>query len=194
MTLRDRLRADTRPAHDRVDAAFSGLGVTERRGYRAFLAAHLVALSALRPAPGPGDAALAAEMADLRSRLRADLQQLGANGSMPPLPGRRCLDPRALGYVLHGSRMGMAVLHRRWRAAGDARLRRAGAFLSTPPAPARWGAICAGLSRMSPDGPTADRVIAEAGTVFAIYEHSALSQARPLKGCPDAQRLAPAQH
>lgn len=117
MSVRNTLRAETRDAHDRVDAAFSRYDLSTRDGYRAFLlrqaAAHLPVEAALGAA-GVGEAITDWPARRRAESLRADLADLGC-ADLPEQPFAGFPSHAAmLGglYVLEGSRLGGAVLIR----------------------------------------------------------------------------------
>jgi len=117
VTARRILRSETRGDHDRVDALFSQLDLSDPAHYRRFLAAQAGPHLAVEDALDRADVGKLVEDWPVRRRsvlLQSDLDDLGmvAADEVPPsLP-----DPSSqLGalYVLEGSRLGGAVLRRR---------------------------------------------------------------------------------
>ncbi len=133
-SFRERLRAATARAHERLDDRISSFDLGEPDAYRAFLIMH----SAVLPPLEAGIARACADAPELdlaaRSRtsaLTADLETMGARPAAPLPVAEPASLAEALGalYVLEGSRLGAQILIRRVRASGDARVRAATAFL-----------------------------------------------------------------
>ena len=157
--LRDRLRQETRAAHDAVDAAFDAFDLARPDQLAAFLRAQGAGLAAL----GARTAAACADIAEDLSRLGAD----AARAADAPDADH----PLARAYLWEGSRMGIAVLAGRARRAGvECR------YLSQPGDPSSWRALCADLSARSADGPEADRIVAAARAWFAVFEDAAQAE------------------
>lgn len=117
LTVRDRLREETRAAHNNVDDLYSRLDLTAPQDYRVFLTAHLAAMTTLEAmverAPLP--AALREGMVAYTPLIRHDLEMLGARPEIlpqPPADAAAGSDAFAIGliYVKAGSRMGAQVL------------------------------------------------------------------------------------
>ncbi len=184
-SLRQRLRADLAPSHERLDRFFSDLDVSSRPGLSLFLRAHRAAFAAIRPAPGGRtgrpllDRMIAAIDADL-ARLDAP-----APPRLPPLALHR---PGAQDYVLLGSRLGSQLLRRRWQAATDPCLRAAGAYLSLPPLTDQWRGFCDEAGARPARGAEADADLAEAGRLFELF----LSAGHAARRSPPALTPAPA--
>lgn len=117
MSVRATLRAATRDAHDRLDAAFSRYDLSSVDGYRRFLsrqaAAHLPVEAALEAA---GAGTVISDWPHRRrgDQLRADLADLGAETIEEQVFAGFDTPAEMLGglYVLEGSRLGGAVLER----------------------------------------------------------------------------------
>lgn len=105
-TFHERLRRETRTAHDVVDHAMSGFDLREPGAYGRFLLRHADALARLRLQMRAEDRPDVEEMA---RQIKADLRDLGvehvAAASKP-----ESLDSFGVAYVLRGSRMGARVL------------------------------------------------------------------------------------
>lgn len=199
--LRQRLRAETRELHDRVDAGFSRFDVTAPRALAGFLAAQSRALAGLAPAPqpAPSEPALAricegvpALLAEVREALAADLAALEDAGVAAPQAAPQAAplpapDPQpsrlATAYVLLGARLGTRVLAARWRQATEAPVLAAGAFFTLPGRGGDWRALCAGLSAMPADGHEAAAHLAGARALFHRFARTA-DDARPPPGQP----------
>lgn len=165
--LRGRLRAETRPYHQRVDDAFSQFDVSRARDLAYFLGAQLAALQALVPQHGPDRAAAATIAADMSSAIAADLAALGTNS--PPLLAPHKADATAVLYVLLGSRMGTQVLAHRWRLSADDEARGAGRYLGLDPQKDCWRALCRRLADRPAYGAAADAMISQVASIFDLY-------------------------
>lgn len=166
-TLRDRLRADTRAAHDALDRGFERFDLATREGLGGFLAAHGAALGALRSTPGKGSEQAEALRRDAVAAVEGDLQSLGRQAG-PAVAGPG-LHPSAVLYVLLGSRLGLRVLERRWAASVDPRVAGAGRLFGLAGRVAEWRRFCEEAGAESGEGPEADRVVADAERAFGLY-------------------------
>ena len=107
--FRQRIRSETRSAHDVVDDEMSLFDLRGSEAYGQFLARHDHALSVLRSQVRGEDHSDIQAMAD---RVRADLRILGfEHAEVTTSPER--LDGFGVSYVLRGSRMGTRVLRAR---------------------------------------------------------------------------------
>ncbi|WP_176559246.1 hypothetical protein [Rubellimicrobium roseum] len=166
-TLRDRLRADTAPWHERVDDAYSVLDLRQTVDLGRFLRSQLSVLLAVRC--GPGRHAEDAERLrrSMIGALQADLRHLDLKAVRPATERR--LDATAVHYILLGSRLGTRVLHRRWLGATDAAVAGAGRYLGTTPPTAAWRKFCAELLQMPDQGTEADRITHDACILFDLH-------------------------
>lgn len=182
LTFRDRLRADTRAAHEDVDAAFSAHDPTSLAGYAGFLAAHDAALRTLdrdTTLPPPLRARITRDIA----LIGRDLAHLGACADRMPLPSAHVHDPVAVEYIHLGSRMGLKIILNRWRQSRDDRVGVSAAFLSATDPPDLWRHFCTRLATMPVSGPVADRIVTDCISLFSIYALAA--RTAPLFREPD---------
>lgn len=171
--LRGRLRVETAPDHERVDALAARFDLQDPDDYTAFLLAHAQALFPLEDAlDRAGADRLLADWPERRRKtaLRADLATLGvaapATQSSPP-----ALDEaEAWGtlYVLEGSRLGARLMLRTATAAADPDIRAATRFLAHGQGGRSWPGF---LERLETEAQAFDdrRVLAGARTAFAVY-------------------------
>lgn len=117
-SLRDRLRADTREAHEALDASFAGMFADATGAeYRRFIAMNLAAHEAIEPvlAQSPlGRLQDEGETGRLDAA-RRDASELGveaASGPVFPLPGPDIFEAFGVAYVLEGSRLGAKYMSR----------------------------------------------------------------------------------
>ncbi len=165
--MRQRLRHDLTRVHGRLDTAFSAFDLHSKPDYIRFLSAHRLAFAAIRPAR---DALTDQHLLDrMIGAIDDDLDTLGNRGPAVSLRPRVVAQPLAQDYVLLGSRLGTQVLHRRWLAATDRGIRRAGSYLSLPPMQLEWRAFCNRAMAMGAEGRTADAVLAEAEALFVLF-------------------------
>lgn len=78
--------------------------------------------------------------------------------------------PDAAMYIFLGSRRGAQMMRRHWAAAAKGAARDAGAFLSLDPRNEEWRRFCADLAARPPDGPHADRVVADTVAIFDLFD------------------------
>ncbi|UWQ21302.1 hypothetical protein [Jannaschia sp. W003] len=173
MSLRERLRRDTRADHDRVDAAFGAFALGTAPGLRAFLQAQGAGLAALRGAEGAGD--VADDLDRALGAIAADLAALG--GRLPPaIPFAGPDHATARRYLWLGSRLGARVLARSWAASADPAVRAAGSYMGAAADPAPWRRFLADAGAHPAVGPEADRVVAATRAWFALFEAAALRE------------------
>ncbi len=160
-----RLRAQTAPAHDAVDAAFGGHDLGDRDAYARFLIAHARALPAVESVLNDAD-----ELPDWRRRtglLAADLGDLGLTMPEPlpfALPDRAGADWGAL-YVTEGSRLGGIMLARGVPETLPAR------YLGAKHLPGEWRALLTAIDAAGADRGDAwvEGAIAGAEACFDLY-------------------------
>ena len=167
-SLRDRLRADTASGHECVDRAYSSLDLAQPDGLRTFLRAQLSVLLSVRCDPGPH--AAAAQDLGLRmvAALEADLRDLRGRQAAPV--GERQLDATAILYILLGSSLGTAVLHRRWLEATDPAVMATGRYLGLAPPQGAWRHLCEELAERPAEGAEADRIVQDARELFELHQ------------------------
>lgn len=177
MSAHAALRAATREAHDRVDARYSSLNLSDRDDYATFLALHAAAfIPAEEALTRAGAADFIPDWTGMRraDALMADLADLGLIATPSDRPIAYDGTPAILGgaYVLEGSRLGGAMLRRQ---VGDGLPRR---FLDSVQPPGRWRAFVADIDRILYDVASTDRAIASAVMTFALFEQVEWMKAR----------------
>ncbi len=170
MTLRSRLRSETRAAHDRVDACFGRLNLTAVDELAHFLSAHHVALQALEPLMRERGLSISPPVSRL-GQLEADLKALNRpvpNGrALPVLAGKNGL---GLIYVNVGSHLGAKVLQKKWAKADNPIVQRAGCYLSASDLAPYWQQFLAAISEIDPESEFADDCVASANAAFQVFE------------------------
>ena len=161
--LRRRLREETRAEHDRLDAAFGALDLSDTADYGVFLLAHHAAHDLIEPRIRPAPPRLDA--------LRRDLDILG----LTPVSGftHPSLDsahPAGLSYVVAGSYLGGQVLKRAWQASPNRKLHAAGHYFALPGLKDHWQAVLKVLKEMDPEQH--DDVLEGARTAFMCFERA----------------------
>jgi len=107
------LRAATRASHDTLDMAFGSLDLEDRDGYVRFLSGHAIGMRALFEPLRAFAHDLGIECPDYPAMLRADLSQVNVDAdALPEVPAPVGLTPEGAGYVLSGSRLGLAMIAR----------------------------------------------------------------------------------
>ena len=170
-TLRSRLREETRPAHDAVDALFARCDLCTYSGLRIFLASHRDALTAfLWACPDPD---LIPRIDDALADLASDLRAL--EGCCPAILIAAPIQDDALAqaYLWHGSRLGTQVLARRFQSAWAGSPPDAGRYLNHAPDPAAWRDLSERLTALPARGVAADRTVAAAIAWFALFAAAA---------------------
>lgn len=171
MSAHQRLRSETRAAHERVDARFASLDLTNLDDYRCFIGLHAAAfLPVERALTEAGAARLVPDWDAMRRtpELVADLEALDmavpANTGGPAFPD----DASMLGgiYVLEGSRLGGAVLRRTVDPTFPHR------FLAHPQPAGRWRGLVALLERNLYESVHLESAVAAALGVFAFFEEA----------------------
>jgi heme oxygenase len=168
--VRQALRTATGGSHERVDAAFSGFDLADRRSYGRFLTAQAAAHIAVEAALERDG--VATVLLDWPARRRADLlrEDLAALGlPVPPAVAQPAFEGAAamLGavYVLEGSRLGGALLR---RSVPDDLPR---AFLGAGD-PAAWRRLLEILDERIREDEDVARATNAALRVFSLFEQS----------------------
>ncbi len=171
MSAHERLRRETRAAHERVDARFASLNLKDPDDYRRFLMLHAIAFLPIEKAlTDAGAARLVDDWEAMRRspELVADLEALGL--PVPSDEGGPTFDNDAemLGaiYVLEGSRLGGAVLRKSVDPDFPHR------FLSHPQPPGRWRGLVAMLERNLYESVQVDSAVKAARGSFAYFEQA----------------------
>lgn len=162
------LRDQTQAQHERVDAALSGLDLTEAGDYGTFLKIHVHCFAQMQSAVAPGGS-LAQALGGMVRRATGDLAALGQAPGVAAASLERPVEPLAASYVVEGSRLGSRVLARQWAEASDSRVRGAGAYLSHPHPTDGWRAVCDRLALVEPGSPLATTVLADTRRLFYLF-------------------------
>lgn len=113
------LRTATGPSHERLDASFGSLDLSRRGDLVRFLAAHAIGLAPLFPVfRAFVEERLGLDCPDYPAMLAADLAALGIDGdTLPALEVPTQIAPigaeAGVGYVICGSRLGLAMIRQR---------------------------------------------------------------------------------
>lgn len=169
--LRDRLRGDLVHVHDRLDAQVSRFDLCTVEGLRGFLAMNVSALSALLPMNASAHTYSAAQ--DVLDRAKKDLVQLG--GLVPASPHLAPIKVHELAfdYIFAGSRLGTRVLRKRWANSGNVTALAADRYFSAPSHVDLWQDFCDRAQTHPAVGDLSDTVVADARTVFDVYQKCA---------------------
>lgn len=178
VSLRDRLRRDTRAEHDCLDVAVSAFDLTDPTDLGAFLSVQFQGFAHLAESPGL-DGPLTQQLGDLVARAGRDLDRLTFTrpGALPA----RSYSPAAVEYITLGSRMGTAVLRRRWSTATHPLVSGASAYFSAPPGGADWRAYCEAAELLSGHTAFADRIVIDVRNIFALFSEIVATHA-PMDG------------
>lgn len=113
------LREATGPSHERLDASFGALDLSDRADLGRFLSAHAIGLAPLFPVfRAFVETRLGLECPDYPAMLQADLVALGVDvGNLPVLPAPAEITPQGaaagVAYVVCGSRLGLVVIRQK---------------------------------------------------------------------------------
>jgi len=113
-TLLSQLREATAASHATLDAAFGSLDLSDRDDYIRFLRGHAMGLAPLFDdfrSFVEGDLGLPCP--DYPRMLAADLHALGEGPGGLSVPAAAQTTPSATGYVIAGSRLGLAMIRKR---------------------------------------------------------------------------------
>lgn len=113
-TLLVHLREATAASHATLDSAFGSLDMNERADYARFLSGHAIGIAPLFDSfRAFVEDDLELDCPDYPAMLRDDLAALGVDAlSLPSLAAPAQLTPSATGYVLAGSRLGLAMIRK----------------------------------------------------------------------------------
>jgi heme oxygenase len=167
--FRQAVRTATRDDHDRSEAGFAPFLNDPKRHLPAFLAAQRGALAALNDACSGDDLPeMTGMIPALIDRLDADC---AAHDVTPPtLRSSPTLSPLAVGYLVYGSNLGLAVIRKRAEAAGIAPMPR---FFAHEDRRAGWQSICARLDAIDPDSDEAITLTNETRAGYALFAQAA---------------------
>ena len=183
LNLRDRLRQDTKVAHEMLDNTVSHYDLATASGLAGFLQMHAHALQYLLACPS--DAACTPLMADLLERVRDDLTILDASPCDVSLPAPARLEGLAIDYVVAGSRLGTQVLKTRWEAASDPIVRKASHYFTAPKYIEYWQSFCETTGRILANDPFGQVVLRDAALIFDVYQtcaNAAQGKSGPIYG------------
>lgn len=165
-SLRQRLREDTRAAHEQIDEKFGSLDLTTCTGLSSFLEAHIVAYAAIDVwCPALRD------VIDHRmTLLEEDLSVLKTGLDQPVLdPISAAPHETGIRYVILGSQLGARLLRRQWAKSDDPDVLGAGRFLNSDDQADLWKTFVSELSAAPANGDVADDIIASANTTFDVF-------------------------
>lgn len=166
--LRWDLRAETRPAHERLDRKVSTLDIAQHDGLVAFLVGNALAHRAL----AEFDDVFEGHMRRRLTLLRADMEALDI--AMPDVTlGVKAPDfdcGPGFRYVIAGSAMGGKILARRHAASRDPRVQAAGRFLRDDSLSDFWRDVQCELGALPRSGAVRTSVVAGAVACFGLFE------------------------
>ncbi|HUD29641.1 MAG TPA: biliverdin-producing heme oxygenase [Novosphingobium sp.] len=177
--LLSQLREATGPSHERLDASFGSLDLARRHDLARFLAAHAIGLAPLFPvfrAFVEGELGLSCP--DYPAMLAEDLAALGVDAqALPVLDVPAAIAPpeaaAGVGYVICGSRLGLAMIRQRgyWGEAEGFR----SAYMTDGRGHEAWKALVPHLRGRAPADATTprDAALAAFDTFSAAFAASA---------------------
>lgn len=155
-----------------LDADFGSLDLAKREDYARFLSGHAIGLAPLFEsfhAFVQGE--LAMECPDYPAMLRTDLAALGIDSDdLPVLEQSPALSSTATGYVIAGSRLGLAAISRNGYWGRDHAL--PSAYMEDSRGLAVWKEAAAKLKQVLPDETQAARESAAAVAAFDTFRQA----------------------
>ena len=169
ITLRQRLRLETAADHARVDELFSQFDLTGPVGLGEFLSVSYLAYDCLGEVLQPYDGMV--PPAPPLEEILADLSGLGRPRlDWPQRPSLSGIHPLGVIYVIAGSHLGGTILHERWRASEDERVKGAGRFLTFLSDRACWSQFLRFLPSVDIGQIERNHVVESAKACFSLYE------------------------
>lgn len=176
------LREATAASHEMLDTDFGSLDLADRGGYVRFLSGHAIGMAPLFASFRTFvEDELGMDCPDYPALLRADLAALGTDvDGLPALPRSPLLSATATGYVVAGSRLGLAAIGRNgyWGRAHAL----PSAYMEDSRGLSVWKEAATKLKAHMPDEAQADREAAAAVAAFntfrAAFAASAPAEAR----------------
>ncbi len=174
--LRDRLRAETRVEHEKLDALFADmLEPGQEDLYASFLRTNRAGHAAVEPLLDRGPLRETAPDWSCGSRLEAleddcrthALAPLGAPSV--PLPGSGLPEALGMAYVLEGSRLGAAFLLKALRRQTPGSETRSTRYLEVSSDPEPFRRVIGALNAVSLSNEEADRMIVAANQTFRYF-------------------------
>ena len=112
-TLLTQLREATRKSHATLDAAFGSLDLLRKEDYARFLRGHAIGMASLFvPFRRFVESDLGMNCPDYLAMLATDLSALGPADDRASLEPAGAVTPAAAGYVVAGSRLGLAMIRK----------------------------------------------------------------------------------
>ncbi|KQM19657.1 hypothetical protein [Novosphingobium sp. Leaf2] len=180
------LRESTGASHERLDVSFGRLDLSTREGLIGFLSAHFMGLNRLfETVCAFIEGALGLPCPDYPAMLRGDLRQLGIDADAlpvitPPMPldSARPGIAAGVGYVVCGSRLGLAMLRHNGYWGEDHGFR--SAYMSDTQGQEAWKALVPLFKQggHSPDDIAAARMAALAAFETFASAVAAVSEAK----------------
>jgi heme oxygenase len=171
-SLLSHLREATSASHETLDAAFGSLDLTSRDDYVRFLSGHAIGIAPLFASfHSFVQDDLGLDCPDYPSMLREDLAALGVDtADLPKVSAPAELSPLSTGYVVAGSRLGLAFIRRKgyW---GDAHAHPS-AYMEDERGLAVWKEAVAQFKQVEADEAKAAREAAGAVAAFETFRHA----------------------
>ncbi|GLQ21862.1 biliverdin-producing heme oxygenase [Algimonas porphyrae] len=169
MSLRMRLRTETRAAHEQLDHIADGLDLTMRRDYIRFLLAHRRAYAALHAAR----IGLTDLLARRISQVDQDLAHFDIDATADAtedLPIDPDIEMIGLSYVILGSHLGAVQIAKQVGRSDDLSLRAATTMLTDQTLAPLWRDFVQASRNLPDTGADADRIILSATHTFSLFE------------------------
>jgi heme oxygenase len=142
--------------------------MSQRSGLILFARTHHFAFDVL--GRESGNAGLSEVLFDMVSNLAADLKQLNVEPLAMARDTFHPIDAVALEYMVAGSRMGTAVLRKRWSKARDPNVIAANHYFTAKAGKINWKETCERLDRVPSPSTQADQIISDVRRCFKLFE------------------------
>ncbi|PEQ13876.1 hypothetical protein B2G71_06120 [Novosphingobium sp. PC22D] len=180
-TLLKALRDATADAHASLDASFGSLDIADRDDYVRFLRAHAIGLAPMfADYRAYIETTLGLSCPDFPAMLRADLAELGEEtADLPRVEATGAVGGAGLGYVVTGSRLGLAAISRNgyWGRANGLPSQ----YMEDQTGLVLWKDLAARL-KTEPAAADARTSVASALAAFATFERAFAASARANQG------------
>ena len=169
VSLRNRLRQDTRKAHEMLDNAVGALDLSKYQDFCIYAQAHYAAYDYLHRKTKHQNGL----MSHRRALALADLYVLGKKPKdLDMVTPQNEWNSDGLTYVIAGSHLGSKLLAKQWKMSTDTRVTSAHRLLTDHKLMDCWKMQIDKLSKMPASGSVADHAIDSAIACFAVFENA----------------------
>jgi len=172
----------TKTDHDRLDQMITTLDIAQLADFKVFLKMHHCCFVVMRSRAMDQGLSTSA-LPGMIDSLAADLKVVFGDRHPVDLPIPAALDPLSIDYMVAGSRLGSAILRKRWQTSTDPCVQRANTYFGQPVDPTLWPETCRALSAVPTGSARADAIVKDTKTQFQLFA-AAFAKAANLEGAP----------